>query len=74
MKKNKKHKKTAINCMVHIGADEQAVQRIEKAIIEILKAGYNYHTDRETMKEALATLKPAISVSGTTIANCNFQG
>ncbi len=68
-----KKEKTAINCMLHIGADEKAVDRVEKAIIEILKAGYNYHTDRETMIAALATLKPVTSVNGTTVSDCIFE-
>lgn len=61
--------------MLHIGAklDKETADNACSAVVEILKAGFEYRVSDDVMMKSLEVLKSAVTVQHVNISHCSFD-
>ena len=63
---------TAIN--VGGKVEKETAELMTKAVVEIFKAGHEYHMDQETVRTALCQFSECVSIEGLTIEGATIIG
>lgn len=61
---------------IHIGSEvnKAAAEAVSTGIIHILRAGFECHSDQDTIRCALLQFAASMKVENVTIQNCHIDG
>jgi len=62
-----------LSALVNIGQNKEAVESVGKAIVDVLKAGYEFRAEQETIRAAIEGLSKSLNMNNC-FTGCNFQG
>lgn len=59
--------------LLHIGNTKESIDNAASGVIGVLKAGFDYHADQETVQAALSSLAKLGEVHNVSVTNSTFS-